>query len=52
MKLARQQPARRSGIAEASYDFQLVLADGGHSPNHAGVLLPDALRRLFAAPER
>ena len=34
-------------LAEAGYDFRLVLGDGGHSPNHGGVLLPDALRWTF-----
>jgi hypothetical protein len=29
------------------YDFRLVLGDGGHSPNHGVVLLPDALRWAF-----
>ncbi|MDW4908415.1 alpha/beta hydrolase-fold protein [Streptomyces sp. ADMS] len=33
-----------AALAEAGYDFRLVLGDGGHSPNHAGVLLPDGLR--------
>ncbi|SNY42858.1 alpha/beta hydrolase [Paractinoplanes atraurantiacus] len=37
-----------AALAEAGYDFRLVLGDGGHSPNHAGVLLPDALRWAFA----
>lgn len=36
-----------AALAEASYDFRLVLGDGGHSPNHGGVLLPDALRWVF-----
>lgn len=36
-----------AALAEAGYDFRLVLGDGGHSPNHGGVLLPDALRWLF-----
>jgi enterochelin esterase-like enzyme len=36
-----------AALAEAGYDFRLVLGDGGHSPNHAGVLLPDALRWLW-----
>ena len=35
-----------AALAEADYDFRLVLGDGGHSSNHAGVLLPDALRWL------
>ncbi|MFJ3405236.1 alpha/beta hydrolase [Promicromonospora sp. NPDC090134] len=33
-----------AALAEAGYDIRLVLGDGGHNPNHAGVLLPDALR--------
>lgn len=36
-----------AALAEAEYDFRLVLGDGGHSPNHGGVLLPDALRWTF-----
>ncbi len=36
-----------AALAEAAYDFRLVLGDGGHSPNHGGVLLPDALRWLW-----
>jgi len=36
-----------AALAEAGYDFRLVLGDGGHSPNHGGVVLPDALRWLF-----
>lgn len=36
-----------AALAEAGYDFRLVLGDGGHSPNHAGVLLPDVLRWLW-----
>lgn len=33
-----------AALAEAGDDLRLVLGDGGHSPNHGGVLLPDALR--------
>lgn len=33
-----------AALAEAGYYFRLVLGDGGHSFNHGGVLLPDALR--------
>lgn len=33
-----------AALAEAAYDVRLVLGDGGHDSNHAGVLLPDALR--------
>ncbi|WP_298457298.1 esterase family protein [uncultured Cellulomonas sp.] len=33
-----------AALAEARYDVRLVVGDGGHSPNHGGVLLPDALR--------
>ena len=36
-----------AALAEADYDFRLVLGDGGHQPNHGGVLLRDALRWLF-----
>ncbi|MDQ0956136.1 enterochelin esterase-like enzyme [Streptomyces sp. B4I13] len=36
-----------AALAEAGYDFRLVLGDGGHSANHGGVLLPDALRWLW-----
>ncbi len=36
-----------AALAEAGYDFRLTLGDGGHSPNHGGVLLPDALRWLW-----
>jgi enterochelin esterase-like enzyme len=40
-----------AALAEAGYDFRLVLGDGGHNPNHAGVLLPDALRWLFRSDD-
>lgn len=36
-----------AALAEAGYDFRLVVGEGGHNPNHAGVLLPDALRWIF-----
>ena len=36
-----------AALAEAGYDFRLVVGDGGHSTNHCGVLLPDALRWLW-----
>lgn len=36
-----------TALAEAGYDFRLVLGDGNHSANHGGVLLPDALRWLW-----
>jgi enterochelin esterase-like enzyme len=36
-----------AALAEAAYDVRLVLGDGGHNDNHAGVLLPDALRWVF-----
>ena len=36
-----------AALAEAGYAFRLVLGDGGHDPNHGGVLLPDALRWLW-----
>lgn len=41
-----------AALAEAGDDFRLVLGDGGHSPNHAGVLLPDALPWLLRHRER
>lgn len=40
-----------AALAEAGYDFRLVLGDGGHSPNHEGVLLPDALRWTWRTEE-
>ena len=36
-----------AALAQRGYDFRLVLGDGGHDANHAGVLLPDALRWLW-----
>ncbi len=33
-----------AALAENGHELRLVLGDGGHSPNHGGVLLPDALR--------
>lgn len=36
-----------AALAEAGYDFRLVLGDGGHSTNHGGVLLRDAPRWLW-----
>lgn len=36
-----------AALAEAGYAVRLVLGDGGHSANHGGVLLPDALRWLW-----
>jgi enterochelin esterase family protein len=38
-----------AALAERGYDHRLVLGDGGHSPNHAGAILPDALRWLWRA---
>lgn len=38
-----------AALARAGYDFRLVVGDGGHSPEHGGVLLPDALRWLWSA---
>ena len=37
-----------AALARAAYDFRLVVGEGGHSPNHGGTLLPDALRWLWA----
>ncbi|GAA1229154.1 GNAT family N-acetyltransferase [Oryzihumus leptocrescens] len=39
-----------AALAEAGYDVRLALGDGGHNPNHGGVLLPDALRWLLGRP--
>jgi enterochelin esterase-like enzyme len=36
-----------AALAERGYDHRLELGDGGHSTNHGGVLLPDALRWLW-----
>jgi enterochelin esterase family protein len=35
-----------AALAEAGYDFRLVIGDGGHNPNFLGAVLPDALRWL------
>ncbi|WP_018350207.1 alpha/beta hydrolase-fold protein [Longispora albida] len=37
-----------AALAEAGYDFRLVLGDGQHASTHGGVLFPDALRWAFA----
>jgi enterochelin esterase family protein len=36
-----------AALAERGYDLRLVVGDGGHDVNHAGVILPDALRWLW-----
>jgi enterochelin esterase-like enzyme len=36
-----------AALAERGYGLRLVLGDGGHDPNHAGAILPDALRWLW-----
>lgn len=36
-----------AALARGGYDARLVVGDGPHSPNHGGVLLPDALRWLW-----
>lgn len=36
-----------AALARRGYDLRLVVGDGGHSPNHGGVLLPDALRWIW-----
>ena len=36
-----------AALAERGYDLRFVLGDGPHDPNHAGVILPDALRWLW-----
>jgi enterochelin esterase-like enzyme len=37
-----------AALADRAYDFRMVLGDGGHNPNHAGAILPGALRWLWA----
>ncbi|HET9733208.1 MAG TPA: alpha/beta hydrolase-fold protein [Acidimicrobiales bacterium] len=39
-----------AALAEQNYDFRFVLGDGGHDANHAGAILPDALRWLWRSP--
>lgn len=41
-----------AALSKAGYDFRVVLGDGGHSPNHGGVLLPDALRWIWRDASR
>ncbi|WP_043647899.1 esterase family protein [Terracoccus sp. 273MFTsu3.1] len=41
-----------AALVEAGYDARLVLGDGGHSANHGGVLLPDALRWVWRPRSR
>ena len=36
-----------AALAEGGYDLRLVVGEGGHSPNHGGAILPDALRWLW-----
>jgi hypothetical protein len=38
-------------LAERGYDLRLVLGDGGHDTNHAGAILPDALRWLWRSAD-
>ena len=40
-----------AALAEAGYDFRLVLGDGWHNINDSGALLPDALRWLWRPSE-
>ena len=40
-----------AALAERGYDLRFVLGDGPHDPNHAGVLLPGALRWLWRTPD-
>lgn len=37
-----------ASLARAGYDFRLVVGDGTHSPNHSGVVLPDAMRWIWS----
>ena len=41
-----------AALVEAGYDVRLVLGDGGHSANHGGVVLPDALRWVWRTRSR
>ncbi|MDQ4019656.1 MAG: alpha/beta hydrolase-fold protein, partial [Actinomycetota bacterium] len=41
-----------AALAERRYDLRLVLGDGGHDPNHGGVILPYALRWLWRGEPR
>jgi len=43
--LANQQMAK--ALAFQDYDYQLIWGEGGHSGNHGGAVLPDALRWLW-----
>jgi enterochelin esterase family protein len=36
-----------AALAERGYDLRFVLGDGGHDANHAGAILPDALRWIW-----
>ena len=36
-----------AALTRTGHDVRLVVGDGGHSPNHGGVLMPDALRWLW-----
>ncbi len=36
-----------AALVRRGYDVRLVVGDGGHDSNHAGVLLPDGLRWLW-----
>lgn len=36
-----------AALTRTGHDIRLVVGDGGHSPNHGGVLLPDAMRWLW-----
>lgn len=38
-----------AALDEAGHDLRLVVGSGGHSPNHGGVLLPDALRWMLSS---
>jgi hypothetical protein len=37
-----------AALAERGYDLRLVVGEGGHDANHAGAILPDALRWLWS----
>ncbi|WP_205678781.1 hypothetical protein [Brachybacterium endophyticum] len=36
-----------AALAEGGYNLRIEVGAGGHSPNHGGVVLPDALRWIL-----
>ncbi|MCW4459199.1 esterase family protein [Microbacterium sp. MPKO10] len=41
-----------AALDQSGHDLRLVVGQGGHSPNHGGVLLPDALTWMLAPRDR